>query len=480
MFFSAQELSDIYPGQWNKPSDNLSFSGVSYSLRHLCKGDIFVVRPRKDYSEIKRCNIGEIQAAAAQGAVAFITSEAHPELEGCHYYQVDNTRQALQALARYNRSEVQAPVVLVTGSYGKTGFKTHLSHLLSRSMSVCFTPGSANQDSAIYRSLCQIKPEHEAAIIEVSASNKSRTRKRSEIIQPDIVVITSIGHEHIHKHGSIDNIIDRKASLVRYARKNSHCIISDGPYFQHLKARIHHYRPDICILSAGEKNSHDAFLSRKVFRNFGWDIQACIRGQTASVRVPFVDVFSPCTALLELLCANLLKANVEMMAQHYAMLSNYKTSGILFRVITPEKTFILLDQSRRGGVENYQLFFRTLSYIKPDNKGRKILLTSAFMDYEDGDIQYVKANDFREPIAKAGIHSLFTVEHFPEHLEVLSDKSIWLQHKYRCDDIFETVYQQIRSDDIVCVKSIFESRLDRFQHFLRKQKDAEITPFNCQ
>ncbi|WP_028302445.1 Mur ligase family protein [Oceanospirillum beijerinckii] len=479
MEFSSSQLAEIYDGRWENLSEEVNFTGVSYRLNHAKAGDLFVIRSKEDFSEIKQANFSEVKAALAQGVRGFLVSSDF-RVEGAPCYVVDNTKYAFFELARYNRRQTQATRVLVTGSYGKTGFKSRLTHLIQDSISVSSLPGASNQDAAVCRSLCDIKPEHKVSVIEVSASRPHRTRRRGRVIKANITVITSLGHEHIHRHGSLDNLIQQKTSFARYMGEQGICLIPKDAFYLQTCAALTAHNPDVRVLSFGDDPSCDAYVLHQEFVDFGWNVQASIQGIKVSFRVPLVEIFAVTAALAELLCAHLLGVEIFKAAARYSSVINKSSSGGVFKVNARGKQFYLYDHSRRGGVENYERFFETLAYIQPPQDARKLLLTSAFMDHKDGDLQYVKAENFQQRIENARIDELYTVEYFSEHLEVLRDKSIWAKHRFKCEEIFDDFFAAIRSGDFVCVKGIFESKLHKFNNYLLKQCDAEIQPINRQ
>ncbi len=475
MRFSSTELSDISFGTWHNLDDEVVFTGISYSIRYAKKGDLFIVRTKSDYHEIKRSGEQDIDKALDIGVAGFLVS-GDIVIPDIPYFSVGNTKYALIDIAKYNVHRCGAKRVLVTGSYGKTGFKVRLAHLLEQQKRVSAIKNSSNQDSGVFLALSKIESNDDVAIIEVSASSRHRTARRADIVSPDVVVITSIGHEHIDRHGSIDNIIKQKTSVVTGMKQGGVCLIAKDQFYNKVHCELLKHNPRINILSFGSDDSCDAFVVEREFVDFGWNAKINIRGKLVSLRIPLIDSFAVDAAVSELLSVDLLGGNVFEAVERYSSIDNYRSSGDFFNVHVQGKTFFLYDQSRRGGIENYQCFFKTLSYIKPNRNGRKLLLTSAFMDYKDGDIRYVKGSMFRESIAKAGLSGIFTVEYFPEHIDVLEDKNIWIEHKSNCEEIFDSFFDYINDDDFVCVKGIFESKLKRFMGYLVKKKHATINP----
>ncbi len=69
-------------------------------------------------------------------------------------------------------------------------------------------------------------------LIEIPISSKDKTLRRAKYVKPDICVITSIGHEHIDIHETIEKIVERKCSTAKALSKNGKIIIpADSKYY---------------------------------------------------------------------------------------------------------------------------------------------------------------------------------------------------------------------------------------------------------
>lgn len=224
MRLAAAEIAEVCQGRWCGAELSQPIQGVSYLLKQVQSDDLFIVRSPRDFPELEQGNQRNRHRALSRGAIALLVSDEADIIEGTPCLLVGNCKQAFLALAQYQRRQSSARRILVTGSYGKTGFKVRLGQLIGQQCSTSVINNSANEDSGVFRALCAIEPEDSAAIIEVSGSNGKRTVRRAQAVQPDFAVITSIGHEHIHRHGAIGTTIHRKTSVVRYLTVGGTCL----------------------------------------------------------------------------------------------------------------------------------------------------------------------------------------------------------------------------------------------------------------
>ena len=475
ILLSPQDLAQITGGYWeNLPADLVIYE-VHHTFRYLQKNDLFVVS-YKDWpnAHVYGSNEHKVHKAFEQGACAVMVREDCQIKTTFPMLRVKNTYCALKKIALQTSHRAMAKRVLVVGSYGKTAFKTHLFDVIKHQYKVYARLNSANYAASNYCNLASIKKDTEVFIMEQPISSKSKMGQRAGYVKPDIGVLTSIGHEHIERFGSIKGIIKRKTLIAGALSKKGIMIIPrDDPHYREIYKAVKKY-PHIQILTFGSHVSCHARILYQQWQDFGWNIVARIEDRIVAYRIPFFEEYAPLASLPVLLAGYHLGADAHKMADEYIQAHNFKSSGNLYDVTYRGIHFQLYDQSARGGIEGYQSFFNTLRYIKPRGKGRKIVLTSEFVDYKDGEMELLDHADFQQRIECAKIDCLYTVEKFDRHQGVLKDHSIWKRHSEDFADLQEELIDSLKDNDFLCVKGIFESRLPEFIAYLRQLEDMTI------
>ncbi len=126
---------------------------------------------------------------------------------------VEDTRKALLSLARHNRMNVDALIVGVTGSVGKTSTKDMIACVLNAKYNTYKTKGNLNNDIGLPHSLLELDESFDAAVIEMGMSNFGEIELLSTTTLPNIAVITNIGVSHIENLGSRDGILKAKMEI---------------------------------------------------------------------------------------------------------------------------------------------------------------------------------------------------------------------------------------------------------------------------
>ena len=119
---------------------------------------------------------------------------------------------ALQSLARTWRRRLGAKVVGITGSTGKTSVKDACAALLP--LRVHASPENYNTEVGLPLAVLSAPPETEALVLEMGMRGAHQIAELAEIAEPDVGVITNVGHVHVELLGSIQAVAAAKAELI--------------------------------------------------------------------------------------------------------------------------------------------------------------------------------------------------------------------------------------------------------------------------
>lgn len=129
---------------------------------------------------------------------------------------VKDCREALQKAAAWYRSQFDIPVVGVTGSVGKTTAKEMVAQALTARFKVLKTAGNQNSQVGVPITVCGLRREHTAAVVEMGVSMPGEMARISAVVKPTCAVMTNIGVSHIEYMKSRENILKEKARIADY------------------------------------------------------------------------------------------------------------------------------------------------------------------------------------------------------------------------------------------------------------------------
>lgn len=155
---------------------------------------------------------------------------------------VDDTLVALQDLARHHRSQINIPVIGLTGSNGKTTSKELVNAVLSKRYRTLATRGNLNNHIGVPLTVLSIHAEAEIAIVEMGANHVGEIALLCSIAQPTHGFITNIGKAHIGTFGGFENIIRGKTELFQHLLQSGGTVFinSQNPVLSPMIRRFDH------------------------------------------------------------------------------------------------------------------------------------------------------------------------------------------------------------------------------------------------
>lgn len=187
------------------------FSGLSIDSRAVSEGDLFVALkgPRHDAHDF-------LPQALRKAAGAIVSRPVAPDAipPGATVIRVGDTLAALTALARYVRDTVRPRVVGITGSVGKTTTKELAAGILSERYATARTEGNLNNAIGLPLSVARLDEGTEVLVAEMGMSTPGEIKALSELLRPDVGVVTAVAPVHLMNFASVDGIEAAKAEIL--------------------------------------------------------------------------------------------------------------------------------------------------------------------------------------------------------------------------------------------------------------------------
>ncbi len=212
--FLPEQIARWTGGRWTSlpPAPLRAFT---CDTRQLRSGEVFVAITTE-----KRDGHSFLAAARANGASAAVVTVADAAVD-LPQLVVEDTLQALQAIATAHRRTFPGPVIGISGSAGKTSTKDLLALLLGGEASgVLATEGNLNNHLGVPLTLTRLDVlKHEFAVIEAGISAPGEMAPLAAMIEPDVAIITLVAPAHTHELGGVDGVAREKAVLPAAVRE---------------------------------------------------------------------------------------------------------------------------------------------------------------------------------------------------------------------------------------------------------------------
>jgi UDP-N-acetylmuramoyl-tripeptide--D-alanyl-D-alanine ligase len=224
----------------NLPRGSEALTRVWSDTRTIAAGDLFVALAgeRFDAHDFLR-------DAVAKGAWGVVVSRPGTGRDlGVPVFEVSDTLRALGALGNYRRRAWARPVVGVVGTNGKTSTKELLKAALSSTLQTHATYGNLNNLVGVPLTLLAIPDSADVAVIEMGTNQPGEVARLRDIVEPDLVVVTSIAEEHLEGLGDLAGVMREELAaadgagvavvpaaqpdVVEEARKRARRVIAAG------------------------------------------------------------------------------------------------------------------------------------------------------------------------------------------------------------------------------------------------------------
>src|SRR2546423_6870030 len=190
------------------PRGTTPLTRISTDTRHIGEGDCFLALKGESFDAHDF-----LADAVAKGAKALVVNDAKRAAKlGVPVFEVLDTLKALGALARYRRRAWARPVVAVVGTNGKTSTKELLRAALGGALSVHATVGNYNNLVGVPLTLFALPDEADIAVIEIGTNQPGEVAALRAIVEPDVVVVTSVAEEHLEGLGDLAGVLREEVS----------------------------------------------------------------------------------------------------------------------------------------------------------------------------------------------------------------------------------------------------------------------------
>ena len=189
---------------------------VTTDSRRTPKGSMFFALRGESFD-------GNLFASKAlEGGCAVAVVDNPSVVSDERYVLVDDVLATLQQLAHYHREQMPGKMIIqITGTNGKTTTKELVSTVLSQVAPVQWTQGNLNNHIGVPLTLLTLEDDNGFGVIETGANHPGEIAQLSEIVDPDMGLITNVGRAHLEGFGSFEGVKRTKGELYRYIQEHN-------------------------------------------------------------------------------------------------------------------------------------------------------------------------------------------------------------------------------------------------------------------
>ncbi len=242
---------------------SITFEKAKINSKEVGKNDVFfAIKGKKNDG-----NKFVLQSFKRKASLA-IVNKIQNGLNIRRQIKVKNTLSFLTEVSKIFRKNIDTNIIAVTGSCGKTTLKELLGNVLNKISKVSISPKSYNNKFGVPLSLLNIRQNDEYGILEIGMDKKGEIDYLSNIVEPDVGVITNINYAHAKNFKDIKQIALAKSEIIKNIRPNGFIVLNADDSFFKLHQKIAKGK-NLNIISFGIKSekANIKLISLKPLKN---------------------------------------------------------------------------------------------------------------------------------------------------------------------------------------------------------------------
>jgi UDP-N-acetylmuramoyl-tripeptide--D-alanyl-D-alanine ligase len=285
---------------------------------------------------------------------------------------VPDVLDGLRDLARAARTRLQAQVIGVTGSVGKTGTKEALRLALAPNGETHASVASYNNHWGVPLSLARCPASARYAVFEMGMNHAGEIEPLTRLVRPRVAIITTVEPVHLEFFGSVEAIADAKAEIFSGVEPGGAAVINrDNAQFARLSraaknAGIEH------VVSFGEHAKADARLMKCSLHPDCSTIQARILGADVTYKLGAPGRHVVLNSLAVLAAVSLAGADLALASLALADIKPPVGRGARSTLDLRDGTVLLIDESYNANPASMRAALALLGQADVGARGRRI------------------------------------------------------------------------------------------------------------
>ena len=352
---------------------------ATINSKEVNKNDIFFAIKGKKNDGNKY--IGE---AFKNKASLVVVNKVQNKFNSKRQIKVRNTLKFMTEISKIFRQNIDTNIIAITGSCGKTTLKELLGNVLGKISSVSISPKSYNNKFGVPLSLLNLKHSDEFGVLEVGMDKKGEIDNLTNIIKPNVGLITNINYAHAKNFKNIKQIALAKAEIIKNILPNGFVVLNADDSFFKLHKKIAENN-NINVISFGiktKKANVKLFNIKKVKKAF-------------KIKVKLNDKFK------YFIISNNFQSNIYNILSALSVISIYKDVLKL-----NEKIFLdFRSPAGRGDHSTIKIGNKKINLIDESYNSNPLSLKSALKNYDNIDTKKYRKYLLLGDMMELGSHS---------------------------------------------------------------------------
>jgi UDP-N-acetylmuramoyl-tripeptide--D-alanyl-D-alanine ligase len=457
MFTLAQALQWI-PGAVLVGDGNVAVERVHSDTRTLQRGDLFVALKgeRFDANDF-------IAQARDKGAAAAIAHKGKLP-SGFAGLEVDDSKQALGALAAGWRAQFKLPLIAVTGSNGKTTLTQMIAAILRawQGDAALATQGNFNNDIGLPLTLLRLRAQHRVAVVELGMNHPGEIPYLAGIARPTVAVVNNAQREHQEFMATVEAVARENGSVLSALKSSGTAVFPAGEEFTPLWKELAGARACMTFGTPTEQvlgSTADIVLAGTEWQEEHWQVSVKTPAGPVAYRLHIAGRHNVRNSLAAVACALPAGVPLEFIAKGLEAFEPVKGRSRALAVKLGGRAITLVDDTYNANPDSARAAVDVLAELP----GPRLLVLGDMGEVGDQGPQFHA--EVGEHVRACGIEQLFT----------LGEQSAGMagRHFGDIDSLNAAVLAQLRSVQSVLVKGSRFMKMERVVEAITRQAQQE-------
>jgi MurE/MurF fusion protein len=447
-------------------SNKLTIKNISIDSKMIKKDDVFfAIKGEKNDGN-------KFVSEALQKKSSFaIVNRINKNYPLSKQIKVKNSLSFLTKCSTIFRENINAKIISITGSCGKTTLKEMIGRTLKKISKTTYSPKSFNNKYGVPLSLFNLKQDDDFGVFEVGMDKKGEINNLTSIIKPDLGIITNVSYAHSKNFKSINHIADAKAEIMNHIKKNGFIVLNmDDDFFNYHKKLA--LKKKLKIISFGIKNKLSMIKLYKVKKvKNKYELFINVDGEYVSF-YSNNDNKSNLYNILATIASINLYVNVKKIKKDIFL--DFKTPngrGDVSKIQLKNKKFFLVDETYNSNPLSLKTAIENYDKIESKNSKKYLILGDML---ELGQHSMKQHRLISETINKSKINQVYVIgKYIKETFKTLKSnkKAKILNNKF---SIFELITKNLKNNDYLMIKGSNSTGLYKITNNLKQRNSYAV------
>ncbi len=455
------KLNIIREESQSKISNKLIIKNVSINSKLVKKNDIFFAIKGKRLDGNRY-----VSEAFKNKSSLVIVNQINKNYPRSKQVKVKNTLSFLTKCSSILRENIDAKIVSITGSCGKTTLKEMIGLALKDTFRTTYSPKSFNNKYGVPLSLLNLKQNDDFGVFEVGMDKKGEIDYLTNIIKPDLGIITNISYAHSKNFENIKKIADAKAEIINNIKKDGALILNKDDYFYDYHKNLA-IKKNLKVISFGIDNRSSMVNLIKVqkFKN-RFNLFINLNGLIVSYYSHNDNKSHLYNILATLASINFLTDIKNLRKDIFLNFQNPNGRGDITEIKYKDKNFFLIDETYNSNPLSLKTAIENYNKIKVENS-KKYLVLSDMLELGKHSVKQHKL--ISKIINKTKINQVYVIgKYIKETFNGLkhSKKAKILNDKF---EIINLINKDLNNNDYLMIKGSNSTGLHKITSTLKKK-----------